>query len=103
MPRRVSLQDVAGRAGTSRTTAHYVLTGKDREMRIAEDTRRKVVRAAKELSYRPNLMARGLRTDESGRRTPHEGLDCAAPPAAADAAVEGATGERHLARYSGRR
>jgi LacI family transcriptional regulator len=62
VPRRVSLQDVAGRAGTSRTTAHYVLTGRDREMRIAEDTRRRVVRAAHELNYRPNLMARGLRT-----------------------------------------
>ena len=65
VPRRVSLQDVAARAGTSRTTAHYVLTGQDRAMRIAEDTRRRVVRAAKELSYRPNLMARGLRTGET--------------------------------------
>ncbi len=35
MPTRVTLQDVAERAGTSRTTAHYVLTGKDRTMRIA--------------------------------------------------------------------
>jgi LacI family transcriptional regulator len=58
----VTLQDVAERAGTSRTTAHYVLTGQDRDMRIAEDTRRRVLRAANELRYRPNLMARGLRT-----------------------------------------
>jgi LacI family transcriptional regulator len=58
----VTLQDVADRAGTSRTTAHYVLTGQDREMRIAEETRRRVMRAANELRYRPNLMARGLRT-----------------------------------------
>src|SRR5690349_17673747 len=62
MPSRVTLQDVADRAGTSRTTAHYVLTGRDREMRIAEGTRRRVLRAANELRYRPNLMARGLRT-----------------------------------------
>ena len=62
MLRRVTLQDVAERAGTSRTTAHYVLTGQDREMRIAEATRRRVRRAANELNYRPNLMARGLRT-----------------------------------------
>lgn len=62
MPARVTLQDVADRAGTSRTTAHYVLTGHDREMRIAEETRRRVLRAANELRYRPNLMARGLRT-----------------------------------------
>jgi len=58
----VTLQDVAERAGTSRTTAHYVLTGQDRDMRIAEETRRRVLRAANELRYRPNLMARGLRT-----------------------------------------
>ena len=31
-------------------------------MRIAEETRRTVLRAANELRYRPNLMARGLRT-----------------------------------------
>jgi len=59
---RATLQDVADRAGTSRTTAHYVLTGRDREMRIAEETRRRVLRAAAELRYRPDLMARGLRT-----------------------------------------
>jgi LacI family transcriptional regulator len=62
VPGRVTLQDVADRSGTSRTTAHYVLTGQDRDMRIAEETRRRVLRAANELRYRPNLMARGLRT-----------------------------------------
>jgi LacI family transcriptional regulator len=65
VPSRVTLQDVADRAGTSRTTAHYVLTGQDRDMRIAEETRRRVKRAANELRYRPNLTARGLRTGET--------------------------------------
>jgi LacI family transcriptional regulator len=59
---RVTLQQVAERARTSRTTAHYVLTGQDQEMRISEDARARVLRAAAELRYRPNLMARGLRT-----------------------------------------
>src|SRR3954469_14923486 len=59
---RATMRDVAERAGTSRTTAHYVLTGQDRDMRIAEETRCRVLRAANELDYRPNLMARGLRT-----------------------------------------
>ncbi|HEY4626073.1 MAG TPA: LacI family DNA-binding transcriptional regulator [Blastococcus sp.] len=62
MTQRATMRDVAERAGTSRTTAHYVLTGQDRDMRIAEETRRRVLRAANELDYRPNLMARGLRT-----------------------------------------
>lgn len=59
---RVTLRDVAERAATSRTTAHYVLTGQDQEMRISEEARARVLRAAAELRYRPNLMARGLRT-----------------------------------------
>lgn len=62
MTGRVTLQDVADRAGTSRTTAHYVMTGRDRQMRISEDARSRVLQAATELHYRPNLMARGLRT-----------------------------------------
>ncbi len=63
MRTRVTLADVAARANTSKTTAHYVLAGRDQEMRISEDARYRVRRAADELGYRPNLMARGLRTD----------------------------------------
>lgn len=63
MRTRVTLADVAARASTSKTTAHYVLAGRDQEMRISEDARHRVRRAADELGYRPNLMARGLRTD----------------------------------------
>ncbi|SDO84439.1 transcriptional regulator, LacI family [Klenkia soli] len=63
MRSRVTLADVAARAGTSKTTAHYVLNGRDQEMRISEDARQRVLAAAGELGYRPNLMARGLRTD----------------------------------------
>lgn len=59
---RVTLVQVAARAGVSRTTAGYVLTGRDREMRIAEETRHRVLRAAAELNYRPNVLARSLRT-----------------------------------------
>jgi LacI family transcriptional regulator len=46
----------------SRTTAGYVLTGQDAQMRISEDTRHRVLRAAAEMNYRPNVMARSLRT-----------------------------------------
>lgn len=59
---RVTLVQVAARAGVSKTTAGYVLTGRDHEMRIGEETRHRVLRAAAEMNYRPNLMARSLRT-----------------------------------------
>jgi LacI family transcriptional regulator len=87
----VTLQDVADHAGTSRTTAHHVLTGQDREMRIAEDTRRRVVRAANELSYRPNLMARMLRTQVS--RTLALITDTVASEAYAGGLIYGAVAE----------
>lgn len=59
---RATLVQVAARAGVSKTTAGYVLSGRDAEMRIAEDTRHRVLRAAAELNYRPNVLARSLRT-----------------------------------------
>jgi LacI family transcriptional regulator len=61
-PKRATLLQVAQRAGVSRSTASFVLTGRHRDMRIAEETRQRVLRAAQELDYRPNLMARSLRT-----------------------------------------
>lgn len=58
----MTLVQVAARAGVSRTTAGYVLTGQDQQMRIAEETRHRVLRAAAEMNYRPNVLARSLRT-----------------------------------------
>src|SRR5919112_2955077 len=62
--RRVRMTDVARRAGVSPTTVSFVLSGRD-DMRISESTRHNVLRAARDLDYRPNLVARGLRTRES--------------------------------------
>jgi LacI family transcriptional regulator len=59
---RATLLQVAQRAGVSRSTASFVLAGRHVDMRISEDARQRVLRAAQELDYRPNLMARGLRT-----------------------------------------
>ncbi len=63
-PARVTLQDVAARAGVSRTTASFVTSGRQ-DMRISAEAAERVIRAARELGYRPSLLARGLRTNLS--------------------------------------
>lgn len=60
-PRRVTLREVARRAGVSATTASFVLAGRD-DMRISAEARLRVRQAATDLGYRPNLTARSLRT-----------------------------------------
>ena len=49
---KVTLSDVASRAGVSVTTASFVLSGR-RDMRISEATQERVHQAARELSYVP--------------------------------------------------
>jgi DNA-binding LacI/PurR family transcriptional regulator len=56
---RVTSHDVAARAGVSQATVSQVMSGNPRA-RIATETRARVRRAAEELGYRPNLVARGL-------------------------------------------
>ncbi|MGH3516474.1 MAG: LacI family DNA-binding transcriptional regulator [Haloechinothrix sp.] len=58
---RITLADVARKAEVSRTTASFVMSGRT-DMRISADAHRRVLDAAAELGYRPNLTARSLRT-----------------------------------------
>ena len=62
---RVTLAQVAARAGVSPTAASFVLSGRT-DQRIAEETQQRVRTAADELGYQPNLTARILRTGTSG-------------------------------------
>jgi DNA-binding LacI/PurR family transcriptional regulator len=57
--RRVTTHDVARRAGVSQATVSLVLGGNPRA-RVSAQTRERVVRAAGELGYRPNIVARAL-------------------------------------------
>lgn len=61
MPRSaaITVHDVAKRAGVSQPTVSLVLSGHP-TARVAPATRAKVHRAAQELGYRPNVVARGL-------------------------------------------
>jgi LacI family transcriptional regulator len=63
--RRVTMADVARQAGVSRTAVSFVLSNRQ-DMRISAQTRERVMLAAQELGYRPNLTARGLRTSVTG-------------------------------------
>ena len=64
MEKRPTSHDVAHLAGVSQSTVSFVFTGR---AGISEATRDKVLRAASELNYRPNLAARSMRTQRTGR------------------------------------
>lgn len=59
---RVTLADVAREAGVSVATVSFVLSGR-KGTRIPETTASRVRGAASELGYRPNMVARGLRSN----------------------------------------
>lgn len=62
--RRVTLADVAKRAGVSSTSASMILNGRP-DTRLSQSAHDRVHRAVEELGYRPNVAARGLRTDKT--------------------------------------
>jgi LacI family transcriptional regulator len=61
-PLRVRLADVAKRAGVSQTAASFVLSGRREEMRLSVEVEERVLEAARETGYRPNILSRSLRT-----------------------------------------
>lgn len=64
MAKRPTSHDVARRAGVSQSTVSFVFTGRSG---ISEATRERVLKAAADLNYRPNLAARSMRTQRTGR------------------------------------
>jgi LacI family transcriptional regulator len=57
--KRPTYADVARQAGVSATTVSFVLNGRAEEMSIPQQTRDRVLAAARELDYRPNRLTRG--------------------------------------------
>lgn len=64
MAKRVTLADVARLAGLSQTAASMILNGRP-DTRLSQDAHDRVNAAAQQLGYRPNIAARGLRTDKT--------------------------------------
>ena len=63
--RRPTIKDVAQLADVSSTTVSVVLNDQREGIRVPESTRERVHRAAAELGYTPNVLARNLRTRAS--------------------------------------
>ena len=59
----ITLKDVAKRAGVSTATVSYVMNQK--KNKVSEGVAVKVMKAAKELGYQPNMAARALRSNKS--------------------------------------
>ncbi len=56
-PSRISMKDVAIEAGVSQSTVSFVMNGRD-DMRITDETRGRVLRAARQLGYSPRAAGR---------------------------------------------
>ncbi len=61
---RVTLREVADKAGVTPSIVSRVLNGKP-EVRVAEETRARILEAARELDYRPDPYAQALQSGES--------------------------------------
>ena len=73
MRSRLNIGEIAKRAGVSRSTVSYALSGK---RNVSEQTRARVQQVIEELNYRPNAAARALK--EGRTRT----IGLVIPPAA---------------------
>jgi len=63
--KRVSIHDIATHLKVSATTVSFVLNGKAEEMRISDAVAKKIKKYAEAVSYRPNQIAKSLRTGKS--------------------------------------
>jgi len=61
----ISIKDIAQQAGVSPTTVSFVLNGKGKEKRISEQVSKRILKIATKLKYKPNQLARGLRTGKT--------------------------------------
>ena len=61
MQKRVSLKDIANKVGVSVALVSYVINGQEKEKRVGAEVVKKIRKAAEELNYQPNQIARSLR------------------------------------------
>jgi len=62
MGKRVSLKDIANHVGVSVALVSYVINGQEKKKRVSASMVKKIRQAAQKLNYKPNQIARSLRT-----------------------------------------
>ena len=65
MKHQLSIHDIASQLHVSATTVSFVLNGKAHDMRISKTLERKIVKYVKVKRYKPNSIARSLRTGKN--------------------------------------
>jgi LacI family transcriptional regulator len=63
--KRISIKDIAKKAGVVPSTVSFVINGKAKEMRISDELAERVRAVIKETNYQPNHTAVSLRTGKS--------------------------------------
>lgn len=61
----LSIIDIAKQLNVSQSTVSFILNGKSKERRISDQTTQKVLKFIEEVGYKPNLLARSLRTGKT--------------------------------------
>ncbi|AUD04328.1 LacI family DNA-binding transcriptional regulator [Spirosoma pollinicola] len=62
---KVSIKDIAQKAGVSTALVSYVLNGKEKESRVGQEIALKVKQIATELNYQPSHLAKSLRSGKT--------------------------------------
>src|ERR1700712_1223271 len=63
--KRLSIVDIANKLNISKTTVSFILNGRAKEKRISEELVERVLKFVKEVGYKPNSLAKSLRTGKS--------------------------------------
>ncbi|SDF38543.1 transcriptional regulator, LacI family [Mucilaginibacter pineti] len=65
MKKKLSIVDIANQLNVSKTTISFILNGRAKEKRISEELVERVMKYVKEVGYKPNSLAKSLRTGKS--------------------------------------
>jgi LacI family transcriptional regulator len=63
--KNLSITDIARQLNISITTVSFILNGKAKEKRISQEVSEKVLKLVEELNYKPNQLAKSLRTGKT--------------------------------------